>query len=361
MSEPVPDPTATPPLAELGGWPQVLGALTGRRDLTPVEARAAMAEILSGAATSAQIAAFIVALRMKGETTSEMGGLLDAMLAASEVVPLPSVDGVVDIVGTGGDRSHSINVSTIAALVVAGAGGRVCKHGNRAASSSCGSADLLEALGVVIDLGPEGVARCVAEAGIGFCFAPRFHASMRHAGPTRRELGVPTVFNILGPLANPARVRRYVVGVGDPTMAERMAEVLLDHGAERAFVVHGGDGLDEITITTTSNVIEVVDGQVRPLTVDPRTYDLGPARIEDLRGGDPATNARLARAVLAGDAGPHRDIVVLNAAAGLVAAGEVPDYSAGVAAARAALDSGAASDALDRLVTSSVAARTDDL
>lgn len=358
MSDAVPSPAPLPTLGELGGWPQVLGALTQRRDLTPSEAWAAMAEILAGEATPAQIAGFIVALRMKGETTSEMGGLLDAMLEASEEVPLPSVDGVVDIVGTGGDRSHSINVSTISALVVAGAGAKVCKHGNRAASSSCGSADLLEALGVVIDLGPEGVARCVDQAGIGFCFAPRFHASMRHAGPTRKELGVPTVFNILGPLANPARVRRHVVGVGDPSMAERMAEVLLAHGAERAFVVHGGDGLDEITITTTSNVIEVVDGEVRPLTVDPTEYDLGPARLEELRGGDPATNARLARAVLAGDQGPHRDIVVLNAAAGLVAAGTVGDYGTGVAAARAALDSGAAADALERLVTTSVSART---
>lgn len=348
-------------LADVGGWPGVLGELTARRDVPSGTTRAVMAEILAGEATPAQIAGFIVALRMKGETTAELGGLLDAMLAASERVVLPSLDGVVDIVGTGGDRSHSINVSTLAAIVVAGAGGKVCKHGNRAASSSCGSADLLEALGVVIDLGPEGVAQCVAQAGIGFCFAPRFHASMRHAGPTRRELGVPTVFNILGPLANPARVRRYVVGVGDPTMAERMAEVLAGHGAERAFVVHGGDGLDEITITTTSNVIEVVDGTIRPLTVDPLSFGLAPASLEDLRGGDPATNARLAHAVLAGDAGPHRDIVVLNAAAGLVAAGRVADYSEGVDAARIALDSGAAAMALDRLVTTSVAARTDGL
>lgn len=354
-------PAAPPSLAEVGGWPGVLGALTRRRDLTPIEARAAMAEILAGDATPSQVAGFIVALRMKGETTAEMNGLLDAMLAASERVVLPSLDGVVDIVGTGGDRSHSINVSTLAAIVVAGAGGKVCKHGNRAASSSCGSADLLEALGVVIDLGPEGVARCVAEAGIGFCFAPRYHASMRHAGPTRRELGVPTVFNILGPLANPARVRRYVVGVGDPSMAERMAEVLLQHGAERAFVVHGGDGLDEITITTTSNVIEVVDGEVRPLTVDPLAYDLGPARLEDLRGGDPATNARLAHAVLAGERGPHRDIVVLNAAAGLVASGLAVDYDAGIAMARDSLDRGEAARALETLVTTSVEARTEGL
>lgn len=361
MSDSPTDDAPTPSLADLGGWPGVLGPLTAGTDLGAPQARAAMAEILAGRATAAQIAGFIVALRMKGETTEEMGGLLDAMLDASEPVVLADLDGVVDIVGTGGDRSHSINVSTLAALVVAGAGGRVCKHGNRAASSSCGSADLLEALGVVIELGPEGVARCVEEAGIGFCFAPRFHASMRHAGPVRKELGVPTVFNVLGPLANPARVRRYVVGVGDPTMAERMAEVLLDHGAERAFVVHGGDGLDEITITTTSNVIEVVDGAVRPLTVDPTVHGLGPASLEDLRGGDPATNARLAHAVLAGETGPHRDIVVLNAAAGLVAAGRAADYTEGVAVASESLDSGAARTALDRLVATSVAARTDGL
>lgn len=352
---------STSALARLGGWPAVLGELTARRDLDAGAAQAAMAEILDGEATPAQIAGFIVALRMKGETTDEMGGMLDAMLAASEDVHLDRLDDVVDIVGTGGDRSHSINVSTLAALVVTGAGGRVCKHGNRAASSSCGTADVLEALGVVIDLGPEGVARCVEEAGIGFCFAPRFHPGMRHAGPVRRELGVPTVFNSLGPLANPARVRRYVVGVGDATMAQRMAEVLLARGAVRAFVVHGGDGLDEITITTTSNVVEVVDGQVRPLTVDPAAYGLGPASLDDLRGGDPPTNARLARAVLAGETGPHRDIVVLNAAAGLVAAGRVDDYEAGVAAAQESLDSGAAAAALDRLVTVSVAARTDGL
>ncbi|NLV55339.1 MAG: anthranilate phosphoribosyltransferase, partial [Acidimicrobiales bacterium] len=214
-------------LAARGGWAAVLGELTAGRDLDAAAARAAMAEVLAGEATPAQIAGFIVALRMKGETIEEMGGLLDAMLAAGEDVHLDRLDDVVDIVGTGGDRSHSINVSTLAALVVAGAGGRVCKHGNRAASSSCGTADVLEALGVVIDLGPEGVARCVERAGIGFCFAPRFHPGMRHAGPVRRELGVPTVFNSLGPLANPARVRRYVVGVGDATMARRMAEVLL--------------------------------------------------------------------------------------------------------------------------------------
>src|ERR687891_2310288 len=228
---------------EVGGWPGILATLAARRDLAAAQARAAMAEILEGAATPAQIAGFIVALRMKGETVDELGGLVDAMLAAAERVTLPPGEpgdpGVVDVVGTGGDRAHTINVSTIAALVVAGAGGKVCKHGNRAASSACGAADLLEALGVAIELGPEGVARCVEEAGIGFCFAPRFHPALRHAGPTRRELGVPTVFNFLGPLANPARVRRQVLGVSDPKMADKAAGVLHARGAERALVVYG--------------------------------------------------------------------------------------------------------------------------
>ncbi len=347
---PAPPPRTRPRLAELGGWPAVLGPLTARHDLSSTAAAAAMEAILDGDASPAQIAGFIVALRMKGETVDELTGLLGAMLDAAEHVTLPEGGPTIDIVGTGGDRHHSINVSTLSALVVAGAGGRVCKHGNRAASSSCGSADLLEALGVVIDLGPEGVARCVEGAGIGFCFAPRFHASMRHAGPARRELGVPTVFNFLGPLANPARARRFLVGVSDPAMAERMARVLAAHGAERAWVVHGGDGLDEITTTTASNVVELRDGEVRSLSIDPLELGIGPATVADLRGGDPACNAGLARAVLAGAAGPHRDIVVLNAAAALVVGGLVDDMAAGVQASIASIDSGAAAAALDRLV-----------
>jgi anthranilate phosphoribosyltransferase len=344
----------------IGGWPAVLGPLTARQDLNADATAAAMATILSGDASPAQIAGFIVALRMKGETVDELSGLLRSMIAAAERVELTD-PGVIDIVGTGGDRHHSINVSTLAALVVAGAGGRVCKHGNRAASSSCGSADLLEALGVVIELGPEGVARCVERAGIGFCFAPRFHPSMRHVGPTRKELGVPTVFNFLGPLANPARARRYVVGVSDPTMAERMARVLADHGAERAWVVHGGDGLDEITTTTGTNVVELDGGEVRTLAVHPQDFGIGPAGLADLRGGDPAANAAIALRVLGGEDGHHRDIVVLNAAAGLVVGGLVGDMTEGVSAARAAIDAGHAAAALERLVAESVAARTDGL
>lgn len=348
-------------LDDVGGWAGVLGALTARQDLAAEVAGAAMAEILDGNATSAQIAGFIVALRMKGETVDELTGLVGAMAERAAPVRLAQPDGVIDLVGTGGDRSHSINVSTLAALTVAGAGGRVCKHGNRAASSACGTADLLEALDVAFDLGPEGVARCVDTVGIGFCFAPRFHSAMRHAGPTRKELGVPTVFNFLGPLANPARVRRQVTGVADPAMAERMVGVLAANGAERALVVYGHDGLDELTTTTTSTVHELVDGEVRTYDVEPLDLGLARGSLDDLRGGDAATNARLARAVLAGDEGPHADIVVLNAAAGLVAAGLAVDLAEGVAAARASLAEGKAAAALEALVTTSQQARADGL
>ncbi|MGH9222833.1 MAG: anthranilate phosphoribosyltransferase, partial [Acidimicrobiales bacterium] len=239
------------PLSELGGWPAILGALTKGSDLSAEQAGAALAEILEGAATPSQVAGFCIALRMKGETVVEMAGLIDTMLAFAPRVPLPLSLDLVDTCGTGGDRSGTINVSTLAAMIVAGAGAPVCKHGNRSASSACGSADVLEALGVSIDLGPSGVAACVQEAGMGFCFAPRFHAALRHAGPTRRELGVPTVFNFLGPLANPARVRRQALGVSDPAMAERMLGVLQANGAHRALVVYGHDGLDELSTTTT--------------------------------------------------------------------------------------------------------------
>jgi anthranilate phosphoribosyltransferase len=345
-------------LADLGGWPALLGVLTSRRDLTAEQAAAGMAEVLEGAATPSQIAGFIVALRMKGETVEELTGLLTAMLDAAEKVPVDGLDTahLIDTCGTGGDRSHTINVSTMAALVCAGAGASVCKHGNRAASSACGSADLLEALGVVIDLGPAGVHRCIADAGIGFCFAPRFHPAMRHAGPTRRELGVPTIFNFLGPMANPARVKRQVVGVSDPSMAERMAGVLQAHGSERALVVFGHDGLDELTTTTTSTVVELRDGELRRYDVDPVELGLGRVEPGELRGGDAATNVGLTKRVLDGEAGPHRDVVVLNAGAALVAAGLADDLADGVALAVGAIEEGRAAAALEQLVTASQAA-----
>jgi anthranilate phosphoribosyltransferase len=338
-------------------WPDVLGPLMRREDLPAELVEQVMTVILSGDATDAQIAAFVVALRAKGETASELAALVRTMLRFSSVVPLDlDASPVVDTCGTGGDRSHSINVSTLAALVVAGAGVRVAKHGNRAASSACGSADLLEALGVAIELGPEGVARCVEEAGIGFCFAARFHPAMRFAGPVRRELSVPTTFNFLGPLANPARVRRQVVGVSDPAMAERMVATLAELGSERAMVFHGCDGLDELTTTTVSNALELVDGEVQRSVIDPRELGIAQAEASQLVGGDPGHNAQVAHRVLDGEVGPARDVVVLNAAAALYTAGVASGMSEGVERAAEAIDSGRAATTLETFVKVSRAA-----
>ncbi|MGQ0521404.1 MAG: anthranilate phosphoribosyltransferase [Actinomycetota bacterium] len=342
-------------LAELGGWPGVLRRLLASEHLSGAEAAAALSEVLDGAATPAQLAAFLVALRMKGETAEEMAGLVRAVLSHAEPVAVADPGSLVDTCGTGGDRSGSINVSTLSAFVVAGAGARVCKHGNRAASSQAGSADVLEALGVAVDVGPDGVVRCLEQAGMAFCFAPRFHPAFRHAGPTRRELGVPTAFNFLGPLANPARPGRQVVGVSDPSMAEKMLGALAANGAVRALVVFGDDGLDELTTTTTSTVLELVDGETRRWSVDPAALGLAPATAADLRGGDARANAELARRVLDGSPGPHRDIVLLNAAAGLLVAGLAPSLAEGMELAAQSLDEGRAAGVLERLVASSTA------
>ena len=348
-------------LEDIGGWRGVLGRVAAGDRLTSDEAAAALADVLEGNATPAQIAAFMFGLRCRGETVEEMSGMVSAMLAASERVQLPEpvAAQVIDTCGTGGDRSGTINVSTIAALVVAAAGVPVCKHGGRAASSQAGSADVLEALGVVIDLGPRGVARCVAEAGIGFCFAPRYHPAMRHAIPIRRELGVPTAFNFLGPLANPARVRRQVVGVGDPAMAEKMAGVLVTGGATRVMVVHGADGLDELSTTGPSTIFSFHDGEIARTSVDPGRLGLATAAVADLRGGDAETNASLARAVLSGRPGPQRDIVLLNAAAGLVVGGLCDDLASGVEIAAAVVDEGRAMQCLERFTSVSQQARAD--
>ena len=340
-------------LAELGGWPGVLRPLLAHEDLSAAHARAALTEVLDGAATSAQLAAFLVALRMKGETVEEMSGLVAAMRAAAQRVELPAGLLAVDTCGSGGGASRRLgafNVSTIAAFVIAGAGVAVCKHGNRAASSTSGSADLLEAMGMTIDLGPAGVARCVTEAGMGFCFAPRFHPAMRHAGPTRREMGVPTVFNFLGPLANPAGVRRQVVGVSDPAMAERLVGVLEATGTERALVVFGHDGLDELTTTTTATVRARREGGVRVSEVDPLALGIPRADTAAIRGGDARTNLDLARRVLGGAPGPHRDLVLLNAAAGLVAGGLAEDLGRGYEAAVTSVDDGSAARVAEQLV-----------
>ena len=345
--------------AGAGGWPGVLRRLMRNEALGAELAALALGEILDGNASAAQTAAFIVGMRMKGETVEEMAGLVAAML--DHAVPVVAPGELVDTCGTGGDGSRSINISTIAALVVAGAGPTVCKHGGRAASSAAGSADVLQALGVVIDLGADGVARCLEEAGIGFCFAPRFHPAMRHAAPVRAELGVPTLFNFLGPMANPARARHQVLGVSDPAMAEKMIRVLEARGSRRALVVYGHDGLDELTTTTTSTVLQFDHGGHRRYDVDPAALGLRPALPEDLRGADAATNADLARRVLDGEGGARLDVVLLNAAAGLVAAGTAADLAEGLTQAEAAVSSGAAAAALERLVEVSQAAAADGM
>lgn len=346
-------------LEHFGGWPGLIGRVMAGEDLSADEARVAMGTILSGGATPAQMIALTVALRIKGETADELSGLLDAVLAAAELVPLDEStrDAAVDIVGTGGDKSHSVNVSTMSALVAAGAGAVVCKHGARAASSKCGTADVLEALGVAVDLAPAGVARCVTNAGIGFCLAPRFHPAFRFAAPSRREVGVPLVFNLLGPMANPGRVRRQLIGVADASFAERMLASLRAHGSTNVWVVHGG-GLDELTTTGPSTVLALEsDGSVRTFTVDPVSLGLAPATLADLVGGDPAHNAEVVRAVLGGEHGPARDIVVLNAGAALLVAGRAESLPDGIAQAIAAIDDGRAAATLDALVDESQAAQ----
>lgn len=311
-----------------------------------------MREIMRGDATAAQTAGFVVALRAKGETAGEVAGLVEVMLDCAAPV---AVEGrVVDTCGTGGDRSNTVNISTMAALVVAGAGVPVAKHGNRAASSACGSADLLEALGVVVDLPPVLIGPCVAEAGIAFCFAPVFHPGMRHAAAARRELGVATVFNVLGPLTNPTRPSAQAVGVSDGRLAPVMAGVLAARGAD-ALVFRGDDGLDELTTTATSQIWTVAAGTVTASSFDPAVLGLPRASLDDLRGGDATVNSAAARDLLSGKTGPVRDAVLLNAAAALAAfaasTGSVEErLAAGLLVAAEALDSGAASHALDRWV-----------
>jgi anthranilate phosphoribosyltransferase len=348
------------------GWPDVLSRLIRRESLSEEEAEATLGSVLAGEATPAQVGAFLTLLRAKGETVEEVTGLARAMVEAAVPLQLPKgIDAVVDLVGTGGDRLSSINVTTLAALVVAGCGVAVCKHGGRSASSSVGSADVLEALGVAIEIGPVGVARCVAEAGIGFCFAQRFHPAMRYVAPVRSQLGVPTIFNFLGPLTNPARTRHQLVGVNDPAMAAIMANVLATTGSRRAMIIHADDGLDELSVTTSSTVLELHgDGagsyELSEWRVDPASLGFAPATLDDLRGGDAAFNARAIRAVLSGAQGANRDIGILNAAAALMVIGRVDDLAAGVALAAESLDSGRAEAALDALASTSQAAISEE-
>jgi len=363
-------------IADTLTWPGLLGRLLRGEHLDTTDTAWVMDRVLTAEATPAQLAGFLVALRAKGETAAEIGGLAEAMLRHAQRFTVEGLDvgaggaagavGPVDVVGTGGDQAHTVNISTMAAVVVAAAGVPVVKHGNRAASSACGSADLLEALGVAIDLPAAAVASCVRQVGIGFCFAPVFHPAMRHAAAARRELGVPTAMNVLGPLTNPAQPPAALVGCADARLAPVIAEVLAGRGVH-ALVVRGDDGLDELTTTTTSTVWVVGAGEVRAATLDPLQLGVGVATREDLRGGDAAENAAVCRRLLAGERGAVRDAVLLNAAGALVAAvglgatGSDGDLTGGFPAAleqaAAAVDTGVAEALLARWVQVSTGLR----
>lgn len=333
-------------------WPVLLDALTRRSDLGAADTAWAMNEIMAGEATPAQTAAFVALLRAKGETAEELAGLVRTMLARAVRVVL---DGpAVDVVGTGADRAHTVNISTMAALVVAGSGRRVVKHGNRAATSSCGTADVLEELGIAIDLPAEAVAASVAEVGIGFCFAPVFHAGMRHTGALRRELGIPTAFNFLGPLTNPARPRAGAVGCFDARMAPVMAAVFAGRG-DSAIVMRGEDGLDEFTTAAPTRVWVAQQGTVREAVLDATDLGVPRSTLAELRGGDAAYNAGVARRLLAGETGPVRDAVLVNSAAALATQGPLDGdlteaLRAGMDRAAESIDSGAAAAVLERWV-----------
>jgi anthranilate phosphoribosyltransferase len=331
-------------------WPHALSKVASHEALSADEAAEVMRQVMAGEATPAQLGGLLMALRTKGETVDEIEGLTRTMLEFANPVSPPAP--VIDTCGTGGDRSGTFNISTVAAIVVAGAGVPVAKHGNRAASSNCGSADLLEELGVKIDLDASGVERCLAEAGIAFMFAPVFHPAFGHAGPVRRELRVPTVFNFLGPLTNPARPFAQVVGVSDPRMLPLMAEVLARRGV-RAKLFRGADGLDELTTTGPSTVFEVAGGEVDETTLDPADVGLSKASAEDLRGGDAATSASITRAILDGKPGARRDVILLNAAAGLEVAGRASGLAEGMEVATRSIDSGDAGATLERWVAAS--------
>jgi anthranilate phosphoribosyltransferase len=329
-----------------------LGKLVLGQDLSRAEAHAAMRSLVEGEATPSQIAGFAIALRMKGETPEEIAGLAEVMREAATRVDAGS--DVVDVVGTGGDGSGTFNISTLSALVVASAGGRVAKHGNRSITSACGAADFLEAIGIAIDLNPSGMARCVAETGFGFMFAPLYHPAMRHAAVPRGEIGVRTVFNILGPLTNPAGARRQLIGVAVPGLGETFARVLDLLGAEHALVVHGLDGLDELSVWAPTQVHEVRRGQsLRSYSIEPEQYGLARWPINAVRGGTVEVNVRLARGVLDGEVGPSRDVLLLNAGAAMYVAGLVETIEAGIECVVDELDSGRARKKVEQVVEAS--------
>mgnify|MGYP005851704095 CR=1 FL=1 len=328
-----------------------IALLTLGRSLSIEQAEQAMAEIMNGTATPSQIAAFVVALRMKGETADEIIGMAKTMKAKSLHVNTSDTDElIVDSVGTGGDSSGTFNISTAAAFVAAATGLKVAKHGNRAASSQCGSADVLEALGIRIDLDAGQVRRCLQEVGIAFMFAQAFHPALKHAAATRREIGIRTVFNILGPLTNPAGARAQVTGVADGSLLEKIALVLQHLGCHHALVVHGEDGLDEITISGKTFVCELKDDYIHSYTIDPEDFGLKRASLETIKGGDVKRNAEMLRSVLAGDSGPKRDVVLMNAAAVLMAGDKIKTFQQGAAMAKEAINSGRALAKLEQLI-----------
>ena len=347
--------------SETPTWPRILTALIAREDLSTEQAAWAMNQIMLGEATASQVAGFLMALRSKGESVDEMTGLANQMLAHANLIEVPGA--TLDIVGTGGDRSHTVNISTMSAIVAAAAGRTIVKHGNRAASSKSGAADVLEALGINLSLPPTQVAEIAAECGITFCFAQNHHPSMRHVAVPRRELGVGTAFNFLGPLTNPGRATMSAVGCADPRMAPLMAGVFAARGTNAA-VFRGDDGLDEVTVTTTTSVWWVRDGQVQQFTLDPQALGLSYAPIEALRGGEAAENAQVVRDLVAGQRGPVRDAVVLNTGVALAIADPAPvttqeEFHAavrrGMDAAQAALDSGAAAEKVSAWMAASAA------
>ena len=318
------------------------------QDLSEEMASEVMTEIMEGKATPAQIAGFAVSMRMKGERTDELTGFVRVMRSKATPVPHNQAT-LLDTCGTGGSGTHKFNVSTTVAFAAAGAGAKVAKHGNRAMSSKSGSADVLSALGVKIELAPLQIGRCIDEVGVGFLFAPALHGAMKHAGPVRKELGVRTFFNLLGPLSNPAGAKRQLIGVFEGDFVEPLAGVLQRLGAEHAWVVHGHDGLDELTTTDETRVAELKDGKVRSFYLDPSDLGLAGASLADLKGGDAEENAALTLAVLKGETGPRRDIVLLNAGAALVVAGLAPSLKDGVAQAAASIDKGKALEKLEAL------------
>ena len=327
----------------------ILNQLLGHRDLSIDEARGVMDRIMSGEFADAQIAGFLVALRAKGETASEIAGFAQAM--RDKMIKVPVTVDAIDMCGTGGDAKGSFNISTVASFVVAGAGVPVAKHGNRSITSSSGSADVLAALGVDINMEPEKVARAVEQVGLGFMFAPSLHPAMKHVMPARKSLGIRTVFNILGPLSNPAGARRQLLGIFDGTLTETLAKVLKKLGSKQALLVHGDDGLDELTTTTSSKMSRLFEtGVVKSSIVNPRDLGLPRASLDDLKGGTPEENARMAVEILKGELGPKRDIVVLNAAAGLMVGGVAADLQGGIALAGESIDSGRAFTVLEKLV-----------